>query len=76
MQGEDGQIFKYQRVMAGLKIDLGRRVSVTQLQSMTSYWRDRMLLTRHRKPRLARIEQAQKSGRQGETRRGSQGWVD
>lgn len=36
MQGEDGQIFKYQRVMAGLKIDLGRRVSVTQLQSMTN----------------------------------------
>lgn len=54
--------------VAGLKVDLGRRVSVTQLQSMTAYWRDRILMRPHRKPRLGRIEQDQKSGRQGETR--------
>lgn len=64
MQGEDGQIFKCQRVR-GRAEDRPRQESLIYPAAVheTGYWRDRVLARPHRQRRLGRIEQDQKSGR-------------
>lgn len=64
MQGEDGQVFKRQRV-SGRAEGRPRQESLSHPAAVheTGYWRDRMLVRPHRQPRLGRVEQDQKSGR-------------
>lgn len=64
MQGEDGQIFKCQRVR-GRAEGRPRQESLSYPAAVheTGYWRDRVLARPHRQRRLGRTEQDQKSGR-------------